>query len=144
MHTCCCCNVLVGRDCTTRLGACELLDCTWILEGEAAGPNGLGNSSRREVRVGIEFSFAIVGSEGGLLGKGETPVLASRDRRHRDRFCRLVSNLGGLITAGVGGSPCNLKRVFFLDCSKLIALRLHGKHKNAEHRLRTAPATEVR
>ena len=70
MHTCCC-NVLVGRDCTTRLGACELLDGTWILEVEAAGPNGLGNSSRREVRVGIEFSFAIVGSEGGLLGKGE-------------------------------------------------------------------------
>ena len=62
MHTCCC-NVLVGRECTTRLGACELVDGTRILQDEAAGPNGLGKCSRREVRVGIEFSSAIVGSE---------------------------------------------------------------------------------
>ena len=81
----------------------------------------------------------------------DSPILASGDRRHRDRFWRLVFNLGGLITAGVGGSLCNLRTIFFLDCSKrafcLEAVRtlpLHGKHKNAEHRLGTAPATELR
>ena len=82
-------------------------DCKWI-----------GNSLRGEVRIGIEFSFTIVGSEGGLLGKEETPVLASGDMRQRDCFCRLVSNLGRLITAEVGGSLCNLRSILFLDCLK--------------------------
>ena len=38
------------------------------------------------------------------VARGETPDLASGDRRHRDRFCRLVFNLGGLITMGVAYS----------------------------------------
>ena len=85
------------------------------------------------------------------VARGGTPDLASGDRRHSDRFCRLVSNLVGLITADVGGSLCSLRRIFLLDYSKhsfclesLRMLRRYGKHKNTEHRLGTAPATELR
>lgn len=77
LHTCCC-NVLVGRDCSTRHDAYKLLDGTGILKGEAAGPNGLGNGSRREVRMGIEFFFTIVGSQGGLLARAEILFLLVR------------------------------------------------------------------
>ena len=127
MHTCCC-NVLVGRDCSTRRDAYKLLDGTRILEGEAAGPNGLGNGSRREVHMGIEFFFTIVGSEGGL-GQSGNSVFVSEDRRHR------LFLLTGVQSGRTYHHRC--RRVSFLDCSPSVLKPLERSlgmvNANSEH-----------
>ena len=139
-----------------KFGKCfDFVDGIGILEGETWTEVGTGNSSRRATgfihgrcaaSTGCLPSLCTASASGGLLVKGETPVLANGDGR--GRFSGLLGSLGGVFTvtsARFGdteqtGNLCIFWTSSFLECSKrsfcfaaLIMLPQQATHTTSEH-----------